>query len=634
MCVCLTGHEPLTRDIHLPTFETFESQSDAPHRRSTMLTLLGASKSPEHRRARLMDDDRESTPGPSKGAREEDADVAVDDDFDADDDRLVRTEDDDATTTTTTAHVVDGDGGNWTRQNVRLATLVYDGSCGVRVRETSGGAGGSASPSSQERRIEARVRVMVGNGNGGDDGGDDGRRGGETTTTSRMLRVHVSCDHDPFFYHAMEVREEDYAKLRAEQRLVVSFDEFPKALVRLIRACDGGRDGQKDVYCVLDVPGPGHPTPDVSTFSIVETNAFNQFTHVALKFKPASDRAAKRILAGLLMDARERERELKRFEKLYRESQGALESSRAKSIEAQMKYAEASAKGKREILDELERARERYEADKRELRKRMDDALQEKAEIDREKFSAQNKVSELGTKLGLIEGELAITKRELQRVREDNAALDAEVHERDKAHSARALRVEWLEKQLGDKEEVIELLKSRLDASEEHKVALAASWEQARRALGKAEERVAASAEEINKGNSIIEELHKEVRAGKNKTKIQAAVIKKQEALLEERQMTVRSAAGDRAEASLETQNLLDQIQALRARESELTGKLEESNALLQSNQQVIQWLNSELTVANAGKPPQSASAPAARLSDVPRSPLIDLSSPAPATGR
>jgi len=55
---------------------------------------------------------------------------------------------------------------------------------------------------------------------------------------------------------------------------------------------------------------------------------------------------------------------------------------------------------------------------------------------------------------------------------------------------------------------------------------------------------------------------------------------------------------------------------------------------LLQSNQQVIQWLNSELTVANAGKPPQSASAPAARLSDVPRSPLIDLSSPAPATGR
>ena len=73
-------------------------------------------------------------------------------------------------------------------------------------------------------------------------------------------------------------------------------------------------------------------------------------------------------------------------------------------------------------------------------------------------------MSELATKLGLLEGDVAITRRELTRVREDLIALDAEIHERDKAHSARALRVEWLEKQLGDKEEVIDLLRSRLDA--------------------------------------------------------------------------------------------------------------------------------------------------------------------------
>ena len=45
------------------------------------------------------------------------------------------------------------------------------------------------------------------------------------------------------------------------------------------------------------------------------------------------------------MDAKDRERELKRFETLYRESQDALEIARAKSLEAQMKYAEASANG-------------------------------------------------------------------------------------------------------------------------------------------------------------------------------------------------------------------------------------------------------------------------------------------------
>ena len=88
---------------------------------------------------------------------------------------------------------------------------------------------------------------------------------------------------------------------------------------------------------------------------------------------------------------------------------------------------------------------------------RVDEAIRAKNEMEREKLASQGKVSELATKLGLLEGDVAITRRELTRVREENAALDAEIHERDKAHSARALRVEWLEKQLGDKEEVIDL---------------------------------------------------------------------------------------------------------------------------------------------------------------------------------
>jgi spindle assembly abnormal protein 6 len=589
-----------------------------------MLTLLRASKSPEARAPRGRANEAQSTPGPSGN------DDAIDDDDGSDandadaatkDDRLAGKRNDGAEDDARrTAHVIDGDGRSWSRQNVRTATLVYDGACAVRVREGEDGARGRAS----ERRVDARVRVMVGPGSASIGESDAGREEETSSQASRMLRVHVSSDEDPFFYHAMEVREEDYGRLRAEQRLVVNFDEFPRALVRLIRACDGasGVGKKKDVYCVLETPSES----SASTLSIVETNEFNQFTHVALKFKPASDRAAKRILAGLLLDAKDRERELKRFETLYRESQDALEIARAKSLEAQMKYAESSANGKREILDELERSRERYEADKRELRKRIDDISSEKSETEREKFAAQNKVSELATKLGLIEGELAITKRELQRVREENAALDAEVHERDKAHSSRALRVEWLEKQLEDKEEVIELLKSRLDASEEHKVALASSWEQARRALGKAEERVAASAAEINKGNGIIEDLQKEVRAAKSKTKIQTAVIKRQEALLEERLSSVNVAAGERAEASLEQRELAAANAALRDEKAALSQKLAESHALLQSNQQVIEWLNAELTNATAGRPVAAFASSAA-----PRSPLIDLSSPSPA---
>lgn len=539
-----------------------------------------------------------------------------------------------STPPTTRAHVVDGDGASWSTACVRHATLEHDGTCAMRVREHD--ANGETT---RERVVAARVRVLTGRASGDD---DDDEHTTTTNNNSRMIRVHVSCDDDPFFYHAMEVREEDYGRLRAEQRLVVTFDEFPRALVRLMRACeDGGaeerRKGHTSVtHCVLDVTrgnaktstGDGDAT---SALSVVETSDFNQFTHVRLKFKPASDRAAKRILAGLLLDARERERELARFERLYEESRAMVERARAESLDARVELAEASATGKREILDELERQRARYEDEKREMSARVDEAMRAKNEMEREKLASQGKVSELATKLGLLEGDVAITRRELTRVREENAALDAEIHARDKAHSARALRVEWLEKQLGDKEEVIELLRSRLDAGEEHKVALASSWEQTRVALARAEERVAASASEINKGNAIIEELQSDIRSLKSKMKIQTAVIKRQEALLDERGAAALAVAGERAERSLEHRQLIDQNRQLTERNDALDAQLTDAKATLESHARVIDWLNAELAAASLGRVPRAAAAiPTAPPTVEPRAPLIDLSSPKP----
>jgi len=604
------------------------------------MTLTRASTSPETRapRPRRVEGDVSRTPEPSTSRPTRDSDDEPTDDDDIDDDRSRKMKMTNASTTTraTRAHVVDGDGASWSTACVRHATLEHDGTCAMRVREHD--ANGETT---RERVVSARVRVLTGRASGDEDEDEEAVAHTTTTINSRMIRVHVSCDDDPFFYHAMEVREEDYGRLRAEQRLVVTFDEFPRALVRLMRACeDGGaeerRKGHKSVtHCVLDVTrgnktstGDGDAT---SALSVVETSDFNQFTHVRLKFKPASDRAAKRILAGLLLDARERERELARFERLYEESRAMVERARAESMDARVELAEASATGKREILDELERQRARYEDEKREMSARVDEAMRAKNEMEREKLASQGKVSELATKLGLLEGDVAITRRELTRVREENAALDAEIHARDKAHSARALRVEWLEKQLGDKEEVIELLRSRLDAGEEHKVALASSWEQTRVALARAEERVAASASEINKGNAIIEELQSDIRSLKSKMKIQTAVIKRQEALLDERGAAALAVAGERAERSLEHRQLIDQNRTLTERNDALDAQLTDAKATLESHARVIDWLNAELAAASLGRVPRAAVAiPAAPPTVEPRAPLIDLSSPKP----
>ena len=140
------------------------------------------------------------------------------------------------------AHVVDGDGGSWSAARVRARRSNTTARARVRVRERD------ADGRTRERVVVARVRVLTGRaGSGGDEEEDDEEDeekrvedGAARAHDSRMIGVHVSCDDDPFFYHAMEVREEDYGRLRAEQRLVVGFDEFPRALVRLLRACEDG----------------------------------------------------------------------------------------------------------------------------------------------------------------------------------------------------------------------------------------------------------------------------------------------------------------------------------------------------------------------------------------------------------
>mgnify|MGYP003308377264 FL=1 len=118
----------------------------------------------------------------------------------------------------------------------------------------------------------------------------------------------------------------------------------------------------------------------------------------------------------------------------------------------------------------------------------------------------------------------------------------------------------------------------------------------------RAEDRVSASAGEIRKGNQIIERLQAELRSAKAKAKLKAAVIAQQETLLSERQSALEAATRERAEATRETDSCRAEIRALTARVEDQRRKLEESQALLASNQQMITWLNGQVNEAQLGR--------------------------------
>lgn len=53
----------------------------------------------------------------------------------------------------------------------------------------------------------------------------------------QMLRIYVSSDTDAFFLYSVEINEEQYARIREEEKLLVDFPSFADKLVGLLNTC-------------------------------------------------------------------------------------------------------------------------------------------------------------------------------------------------------------------------------------------------------------------------------------------------------------------------------------------------------------------------------------------------------------
>jgi chromosome segregation ATPase len=113
-------------------------------------------------------------------------------------------------------------------------------------------------------------------------------------------------------------------------------------------------------------------------------------------------------------------------------------------------------------------------------------------------------------------------------------------HARERNTAQHGLRIEWLEQQLKDKEDLIASMNGRLHSAETQEVSRESALENARATAARAEERISASAGEIRKGNQIIERLQAELRSAKAKARLKAAIIAQQEKLLNDKLPLIR----------------------------------------------------------------------------------------------
>lgn len=153
---------------------------------------------------------------------------------------------------------------------------------------------------------------------------------------TQVLRIHASSEDDPFFLHTLEVSEEEFQGLKAEQGILVDFASFPGKIISLLERCVGAAVAAASASAAA----PPHPTsasaaatapaaaaaaagdgsapPRLqavltcsaldSSLRIVETNDFKQLAHISLAFKPGNDFAVKQVWVGGAMTTTEHKR--------------------------------------------------------------------------------------------------------------------------------------------------------------------------------------------------------------------------------------------------------------------------------------------------------------------------------------
>ena len=113
----------------------------------------------------------------------------------------------------------------------------------------------------------------------------------------KVLHIQVTDESDAYLLYTLDISEDDFHSLKAEQSILVDFPTFPSKFVELLRQCQASAGEEHPRFLAMLSTQTGVPV-----FSVTETNPFRQLTHIALRMVAGNDAAIKRYLAGRVAD--------------------------------------------------------------------------------------------------------------------------------------------------------------------------------------------------------------------------------------------------------------------------------------------------------------------------------------------
>ncbi|NWR07577.1 SAS6 protein, partial [Paradoxornis webbianus] len=446
------------------------------------------------------------------------------------------------------------------------------------------------------------------------------------------LAVRLTDDTDPFFLYNLVISEEDFQSLKSQQGLLVDFSAFPQKFIDLLQQCI--QEQNKDIprfllQLVSSAPALDH-TP--VSLNVVETNPFKHLTHLSLKFLPGTDAEIKKFLANCLKCLKEDkmmlEEKLKKTEEdLTRQLSYTQQSLAEKSRELDKLKTEwtsyttaLSNKHSQELTSEKERAlqaqtqyQQQHEQQKKELENLHQKSIQQlqnrlseleviNKDLTERRYKGDSTVRELKAKLSGLEDECQRAKQEVLSLRRENTTLDAECHEKEKLINQLQTRVAVLEQEIKDKDQLVTRTKEVLDATQEQKVILEESTEEKQRHIEKLETTIKSLSAELLKANEIIKKLQGDLKTLMSKLKLKNTVTIQQEKLLAEKEEKLQKEQRESQEMGQSLRMKEQEVCKLQEQLESTTQKLEESKQLLKTNENVITWLNRQLSEVQMAK--------------------------------
>ncbi|GMH41103.1 hypothetical protein BSKO_09013 [Bryopsis sp. KO-2023] len=435
----------------------------------------------------------------------------------------------------------------------------------------------------------------------------------------RILRVHVSSEEDLFFLHSLEVSEEEFQGLKADQGILVDFSNFPNKIITLLAKCIESR-GEENPRFQAELVVSGCE----SLFRIVETNDFNKLPHITLKFRSGSDTAIKQFLAFRLTEVRSNCKEL--TEEL-RTCEDARDSTSSQFASCREKLASVQAEHERCMLEmkgnqhtqlaqaQEEKAREKSELKEsldrewgeveRRLRERLEVMTKKSEELDQEnrklrsqKCDLETKYSETNHRLASAEGYRTSLGEECSRLKELNKKLSEDKHTLEiKLNEMKGEGRANTEK-IRANGEVLDQQRSRIRDMEASNRQLESRCEELIKAVQTNED----SSLQVSKQNQRTAQIAGKLTQDMKNIKEKNSHLKKSLARQDEKMIQQKRAADKAEEKRKAIEAVLESFKkendGLRLETEDLRSKLEDGKTQLQESEGMIRWLNKQINDA------------------------------------